>query len=437
MSVLEKQLDQLAADRWAYRGLRTLLRGVWLSVCVWCIALGAAMLLGWPLDLRLYGAGALVCVLLALLALLRPPLAPQTVARRLDRRYGLNETLITALEVAEQQPAPGSVAAYLLTHATRTTAGLRAQIQKRQPPPWTDFLTLLTMLLAALGLLLLSGIAAPPLPAAFAPPPALPLAAEVAPPQDQREAAGQQPGQASAGAPSAADRQTMAALADALRDQGATRPAADALDKGDPAAAAAALRQLADQAGQLSQDARDQIARQLDDAASAIGQGDPQTAAAVRDAAAQIGGSERDASRGMESLASAVEQLGKQGQQSGDGQTGASGTDATSPQTGGPSGQQQNGASQQPGAGAGAGNSAASQQQPLNQPERLGVDGKPMPLDAKGDGAPTLGDAGGAKMPGSGGTTNGGTAGSGGSTAADPLNIPMDERDVVQDYFQP
>ena len=35
------------------------------------------------------------------------------------------------------------------------------------------------------------------------------------------------------------------------------------------------------------------------------------------------------------------------------------------------------------------------------------------------------------------GTVSGGESGTGGAIGADPLRIPLDERNVVQEYFQP
>src|SRR6185503_6785775 len=70
------KLDQLSTDRWARRGVRMLLRAAWLSVCIWCIALGGHMLWGWPLQTNLVGALALTVVGGAVVLLLRPRQPP-------------------------------------------------------------------------------------------------------------------------------------------------------------------------------------------------------------------------------------------------------------------------------------------------------------------------------------------------------------------------
>src|SRR4029079_4272775 len=81
------KLDQLSTDRWARRGVRMLLRAAWLSVCIWCIALGGHMLWGWPLRANVVGVAALALIGGAVVLLLRPRLAPRVAADRLDRRF--------------------------------------------------------------------------------------------------------------------------------------------------------------------------------------------------------------------------------------------------------------------------------------------------------------------------------------------------------------
>jgi len=73
----------------------------------------------------------------------------------------------------------------------------------------------------------------------------------------------------------------------------------------------------------------------------------------------------------------------------------------------------------------------------------LGVDGVPLELESDGPGnTPTQGNPDGPTAPG-GGSAGGGGFSSGSPSAApveigdDPLRIPADLRDVVQDYFSP
>jgi hypothetical protein len=213
----------------------------------------------------------------------------------------------------------------------------------------------------------------------------------------------------------------MDAVADALRDQGSTRPAAEALDRGDLAAAAQQLRELADQASQLSEEARQQLADSLRRAAAKVQPSDPDLAQQLRDSARGLERGQDRAAQALEDLARAIEQQGQPGGQAG--------------LPGDPS--QQQGAGDQPGSSGGAGNSGAGERRPVENPTRLGVDGKPLPLDVQGEGStsappPEQATAGNLSAVG---TAAGGGSGGDGSSGPDPLRVPMDERDVVQDYF--
>src|SRR4051812_24166768 len=234
------KLDQLSTERWARRGVRMLLRAAWLSVCIWCIALGGHMLWGWPLRANIVGAVALALIGGAVVLLLRPRLAARAAANRLDRRFHLDEQLTTAVEVAATNPPAGSIAARLVMESSHTADLLHRRIARRQRPPWQDVLTLVALSLVALGLWVISGVGFPDLagsplplpPLASAQDPAQQLPQEPQVPDQSNPAApgdSGQPGQTGAAAQNgaAANPQAIQALADALRDQGATRPAAE------------------------------------------------------------------------------------------------------------------------------------------------------------------------------------------------------------------
>lgn len=462
---LYSQLDRLVTDRWAWSSLRTLLRACWLGISICCIWLGGSLVWGWPVRVEWLGAAALACVGAALLTLLRPRLRPSDAARRLDRRFGLGEQLATAVEVAGRNPPPGSIGTHLVMHATRTSRGLRQRIRERQRVPWVELLTLLAVALAALGLLLLTGIGGPLLGGQAESLPPLPRAADPAelfedPPEatggeqaggapgegeqlapgegeqtgagsEQAGTDGEQAGQSGEQAGAGVDPRTMQALADALRDQGATRQAAEALDRADAAGAAQELRQLADQAGQLSDSARGDLADNMREAAREIERTDPQMAEQLRDSARGLEGAGAQPSQALDELAQQLDQQAGAGagqpgagEQPGAGQGGAG-------SEGGAEGAQGDGQ------GGGAGNAPAGQQRPV-QPERLGVDGQPVELSAEGGGQ-NAADPGrpGTTLPGGAGTTSGGDPRNMGATGPDPLRIPLDERDVVQEYFNP
>jgi hypothetical protein len=430
---LQIQLDRLASDRWARRGVRMLLRASTLALSLVCLALGAHLLSGLTLRWSWVGAGALLCIAAGAMLVLRPRMRAPEVARRLDRRFRLGEQLSTALEVGPQAEGVG---VYLHEQARRTMAQIRRQVVVRQRFPWAELALVLALALLLAGMAVLAGIgprlpgaAAEPLPPLAAPPdPSERFPEEpFQPPPGSQQA----PGIGEAGAPGPGDVAAAAALADALRDQSVTRPAAEALDQGDLGGAASELRELADQAGQLSSDAREDLAEALREAAEQIEQTNPGLADQVRQSADGLEQGPQEAADALENLADAVEQLG-QGQQPGAGQQAQ----------GQGQGEQQGQAQSQGGSGAGQG-ALPGEQRESDSTDRLGVDGVPLELESEGEGdTPAEGEPDGPANAG------GGTSGSGdfspGSQSGerveigdDPLRIPADLRDVVQDYFSP
>jgi hypothetical protein len=454
---LHRQLHQLAHDRWAQRGIRTLLRATVIAASIWCIGMGGSLLWGWPLRPGMLGAIALAAIGIGVALLLRPQLSPHEAARRLDRRFHLDEQLATAIEIAESKPAPESVAARLVAQSNSTAQLLRRRIAQRQRPPWNDLITLLALLPVALGLLILSGIsdlnlvgATLPLPPLAAPQdPAQQFTDQPPPPPDQSgvltpgegapaPGAGQQPGQdQQTGAQG--DPRSLEALADALRDQSATRSAAEAIDRGDLSSAAQQLRELADQASQLSQDARDGLADALRDAAERIEAQDPALADRLRQSAEGLEQGGQQASEALDDLARALDEL-----QNGQPSTQADGQDQGSQANQGgqndQGGQGQQGEAGQGGGPGGVGGGVPSEQRSSDTRERLGVPGQPVPLEANGPGSvpaepsdrqPTTSEI----VPGT--TSGNSSSGERVDVGADPLRVPLDERDVVQEYFRP
>lgn len=422
---LQLQLDRLASDRWARRGVRILLRASALALALACLALGAHLLTGQPLRWTLIGAGALGCIALGALLVLRPRLRAPEVARRLDRRFQLNEQLTTALELGPQAEGVGL---YLYDQARRSLARIRRQVATRQRFPWAELALVLSLAVLLTGLAALADIAPrrtgalpePLPPLARVPDPAerFPPEPVAPPPPAQQELAAGSEGLA----PIAADPAAAAALADALRDQSVTRPAAEALDQGRPDEAARQLRELADQAGQLSSQARNDLGQALREAARQVAPTSPGLAEQLNQSADGLEAGGGQAAAALEDLASLVEQFGQ--------------SQASDQAPGAPQGQSGQGAS-------GAGQSSLPGDQRESAGQRLGVDGVPLELASDGGSTvPGAGDAEQASAP------EGGTAGTGGFTRGsqsservsigdDPLRIPADLRDVVQDYFSP
>jgi hypothetical protein len=247
------------------------------------------------------------------------------------------------------------------------------------------------------------------------------------PPPDTPGVGGEQQQQTVAAA--ALDQQSAAALADALRDQSATRPAADALDQGDVAGAAERLRELADQAENLSEDTRQGLAQQLRDAASDIEMNNADMAADVRDSAYGLQ-QEQTSAEALERLADAIEQLDDGGTEQ----------QAQAEQQGEASGAEGNQQPQGGGAGGGdVGSAPPPSEQREQSHERLGVDGVPLELESQGGGnLPSKGEPetsapGGSSFEAGESTVTDETV----QVGDDPLRIPAELRDVVQEYFSP
>ncbi len=463
---LVQRLQRLATERWTRRALRTILQSASIALGVWCAGMGANLLWDWNIGVPELTALALAIVGVALLSLLRPPMRPAEVARRLDRRFQLNEQLATAVEMVQVDPRSSAMTARLLDRSTATVQQVHQYVRRQQTAPWTDLFTLLALLLVAGGLALMAGIGSlslnpsvaslPTLPQQSAPLPLpmegmdpLPGSDQLIPLDGGEEMLPFRPGvsagnQQSTSAPSQqaslsqADPQTLEALANALRDLGATRPAAEALDRGDTDAAAQRLRELADQAGALSEEARQALSRELQDAARDIERRDPALAGQVRQSARDLA-RQQSAAQGLEELAQAIDQMGESAADSSASPSNEPGNEGQASSPGGPSGQPgAEGESQTGPSGSTAGNNPSGEQRPIAPAGRLGVEGQPVTIEAQGGGQSTgASNNPNATLQGGAGTAFGGQPGTGGAIGADPLRIPLDERDVVQEYFQP
>jgi hypothetical protein len=430
-TTLRAQLDRLATDRWARDGMRTLLRAGLLGLSLGCLGLGVSFFLGITIELRWLVIIALICIAGGAIMLLRPRLRADEVARRLDRRFRLHEQLSTALELDAQ---PEGVGAYLNEQARLNLGRIRRHVAANRRLPWVELGLLLALLCLFFGLAIFGSVLPPPSFGAAEPLPPIARPETVAEqfPEEPFQPPGAQAGDevGTSLVPGPGDLAAVAAIADALRDQSVTRPAAEALDQGNTAGAAQSLREVADQAGQLSPEARADLADALRAAADQLAADRPDLAEQLQQSADGLqSGDNQAAAAALEQLADTVQQLGQ-----GDASTAGAGPD------GQPGGQQASGEGQNPGGG-GAGQGLAGEQR--EQPtQRLGVDGVPLELSGEGDGSlPTTGasDRPAEGLSDRGGFERSGSSLSGEAVAADddPLRIPADLRDVVQDYFSP
>ena len=425
------------------RRLRLMIRALWVALAVWCVGL-VALLLGLALNpALLLGASAMTWVVGAAYAWFSHPSLAR-LAQGLDRHYRLAQQVTTALEVArhtETQPLEER----LLQETEALLVRMQRYIASRSSTPWREVETLVAMALLALGLT----VATHPLLPEAANPVALPdLPAPVTSPTAHAQAqpteqpiAEQQQQPLSPEAQAAAD-----AIADALRDNGATRSAADALDRGDTNAAASELRELADQADQLSEEARRDIAQGLRNAADQLGQDQPGLADELRRQADALEAGGQQAEQALEDLARTVEQLSEDGQQAAEAEPSAAG-EQSQPGQGEQQAQQGEGQQQgEQGGGAGAGDGDGLGAERRSDQPGAQAQGETLPLPqpstAGGPTTPATGPKGPTIELGAGGTgTSENLGGANGDQPlageADPLTIPLEYRDVVEDYFSP
>lgn len=398
---LVKQLRSLKTQRWRQHAIEELVRSVSVGLLIACI--GALLPIVGLGSFPRYGAGWIIAgsVLVGSLRAMMFQLSLATVARRLDRRFGLHEQVSTALELRGNQVG---IAARLQAQVQESLDRVQNYVNRTRTPLWSEALTPVSLFFILIGLLVL---ATPPIPPASTaePLPDLIRPDPVAMPSDQ------QPTSPVSVPAASSDPGTLSALADALRDQGITRQAAEALDQGNPASAADALRELADQMGEISPESREALAAALREAARAIQRTQPDLADQMRATAdaLQFGDAVAGAA-GLEALADALER-----------QPGSSASVASG--------------------GGGAGNAPGSQRR--EQPFRpSGVEGTPLELTTDGQGQlPTTNTPGeqttntqtGTPIIRSGGVGSGGPV----QAADDPLQIPTDVRDVVRNYFSP
>ncbi len=422
------------------RRIRLFVRALWMALAVWSVGL-FALLLGLQVPTAPL-AGATLLTLAAGVAygwLSHPSLA--RLARGLDRHYNLAQQLTTALEVARQgQGQP--LEQRLLDETETLLERMRRFVASHGLMPWRELEMLAAVFLLAAGLTVavrpLLPEAASPVALPELPPPAAPSAAAAAQPTEQ-PVNEQKRQELAPEAQAAAD-----AIADALRDNGATRSAAEALDRGDTAGAASELRELADQAEQLGDQARQDIAEGLRDAAEELGASQPGLSDELRRQADALEQGGQAAEQALEDLARTVEQLSEAGQQAAEApqpSPAGPGQGAGNTQPSAQSAQQDQGGA---GAGAGNGNQLGGEQRGAQPGTQAQGETLPLPQPSTAGGPTT--SATGPKGPtveleagGTGETQNagGGNADQPLAGEADPLAIPLEYRDVVEDYFSP
>jgi hypothetical protein len=425
------------------RGARLSLRAIWIALAVWSMGL-LITLLGFTLPPLVFlgtSLGALV-VGIAYAWFSHPSL--RQLAHGMDSFYALQEQLATALEVARRYPR-NEIEQRLLHNADTMLSNYQRYLAQQPIVPWREVETLVAVTLLALGLTIANGRALPQAEELVA----LPTLPPVSPTDTPQSQADDQPVEDQSQPQLGLDAQeAAAAIADALRDNGATRAAAEALDRGDLQGAADRLRELADQVDQLSEQARSDIAGGLRKAADQLREAQPDLADHLEQLAEGLEWDEQAAEEALEDLARTIEQLGQPGLPIAEaGETAGEAQDSAKngqDQTGGLGEQAMPGQGTMSG-GLGAGNQLGGEAR-STQDSSVQAQGEVVPLphtdeqsdqttSATGPRGPTIQlDVSGSGGPRSSATNNSDQALPG---AADPLMIPPEYRDVVEEYFTP
>lgn len=386
------------------------------------------MLFDLPLRWQWLVTSELVCVASGALLVLRPRLTARDVAQRLDRRFQLHEQMATALEL---DPNPTGVEAYLFDASQHSLSQIRHATQRQQIVPWAEVGLTLALCVLLGGLVVLTTgnpsdqfALAKPIPSLVpaSNPTTYPPTSAFGTPAGSMSESSTSETSASRGDPLA-----IQALAQALRDQSLTRPVAESLDEGDVTGAAQQLRELADQMSSISQQAQGQLGTALRQAAETINPSNPALAEQLRnDATGLESANDAQAAQALEDVASIIEALGRG--QMGETSAGTEPGEATTE-----SGQ---------GLGGGSGNGTLPGEQRPQPSADLDVEGVPLELTTSNDGTtPTNGetDANAISSDDQDDFTQGEVPLSTDPVQAadDPLSIPADLRDVVQDYFSP
>ena len=427
MNTFEQWVWWAVRPQWFWRLLRLSLRSFWISTALsaasW-LAVRSALPPASPMLHVLWAtvSFALFMILLSLTTLW--PISMVKLARRLDVTFSLADRLTTAHEVAQRAPQ-NYLEARLLQSSRGILTGVRSRLLRAPRVPWVDFELSVLAVLAIYACYLLSGAVAvrpPDIPnAAYEPPPSLAAEVEVplpgAPPDLNGAPADEAPGGDGQPTDPGAAQQALEALAEALSEQSITQSAGAALAQGDTGRAAEALRELADQAGSLSEQSLQALAESLREAAQETQGASPEVAEAINEAANALQGG--DPSSGLENLAQLVEQLDEALR------NGGAGDDVGL------------------GAGAGSGGTTGREIQADGSTERLQGESEmvdlpedELPPDEESILQPPQDDSEATEQRSTPYTHTGAT-GSGGTQAGDPLTFPWRLRDVVQRYFSP
>jgi hypothetical protein len=445
---LIRAIFRLRDTFWQRRFLYGTLRAMWSALLAPTVVMAGYLFLDWQIRWELWVALMLVVAAVVLIWSLRP-LSLEKMTRRLDGLMDRRSQLTTALEVsfAADHPAyvNNPVAGRLIQDAVETTVGLRQQVKVLGRGFWLE-LNMLIGVASVLGALILLDMLSPlrpsaalvDLPLPYEEPRAdevIPPDPQLMPPPFQQQLQAMTPEQVQA---------ALEALADALRDQAASRPAAEALDQGNLSQAAAELRRLADQLAGLSGQAQQGLGQSLQEAADTIGGNAPSFTEPLRQGNESLqSGDLSGAAQALEALADLLDELSDQQPEGGqaEGESGDSGESEAETQAGENESEQDGDPSGGDGAGEGEGNEGESELG--EEEERLPIDGEPLELESETENledrvlqpaeleSETNTDERTTDSPFARQPLNA----AGEDLGPDPLDYPWEKREIVRDYF--
>lgn len=439
-----RTLRRLRGAFWRRRFLHWLVRAMWITLLVPIGVIVGYIWFGWQVSwdigLALMGLVAFGSLLWSL-----RPISMQKMSRRLDRLLEKQSQIVAAYEVSHKAGNPGyadnPVAEQLVQDAVITAVEIRRQVSLLGRGFWIELHTLVAMIAILGGMLIFDVFTAnvPNTALMDLPPPFQePKADEVIPPnpalmpppaQEQVETLSQAQVQAA-----------LEALADAFRDQAASRSVSDALDQGDIGQAAENLRQLADQLDQLSGGAQQELGDALQEASDNVGDNFPSLSeTAQRGSDALENGNVPGASRSVEEIANLLEAL-EEGLQNPSEQPGESGSEQSESGQGSDPGE---GEEAEEGGGDASGEGEGDDQLLDEEEERLPIDGEPLELESDPEfeeqvlqpsklnaqaGDERTDDSPFARQP---------LNAPGDDLGPDSLSYPWEKRDIIRQYFTP
>ncbi len=319
-----RMIDDISRRVWIQRAFNIIARALWLGLLIGFVWLLIDLSGGPDLHLRMLVILWAILIVPGIIfaALSRP--SRNAIARMLDRSFRLHERMTTAIgNLGKDLPEPdqrASVVYLQVADSANVATELRDHHAFNIHIPVREIVAAIACALLLASLFFLRGTAGDIPSVADSPVPRFVPATERF---AQQEASAASAPATNEKAPSTADvkakaqrsqeaRRDLQQLAQALDDHSVTRSAAEAIQRGDYQSAANDLRDLAQNADQLSPEARAGLADDLDKAAQQMSDGSKDlsdAASAAADGLRQGGDQAKD---GLNQLGDAVDKTGQQ-----------------------------------------------------------------------------------------------------------------------------